>query len=308
MLYARELRMEPEWSDLKIILALSRAGSVAGAARALGVDQSTISRRLTALEESVGARLLLRGGREFAFTTEGRAMCNAAEAMEAAIGEASRAVRVAKLEVSGTVRVSSPPAFVPELMIGIVRLRERYPALDVQISGSYGTVDLAKGEADMAVRGFKPTEPDLVARKLTDAAWGVFASRAYADAKGLPKNHGELSKHALVVYQPSMHTVAALRWMDDHRGDATQLTRVDNLEIASEVIGAGAGCGVLPAFVASKRSDLVSVFPEKIWQNTIYCVFHESARDTARVRAAFEMFATYFEACADKMLGKAFFK
>ncbi len=107
--------MEPEWGDLKIILALSRAGSVVGAARALGVDQSTISRRLASLEECVGVRLVLRGRREFSLTAEGRAMCTAAEAVETAIGEASRAVRVAKLEVSGTVRVSCPPAFVPHI-------------------------------------------------------------------------------------------------------------------------------------------------------------------------------------------------
>jgi DNA-binding transcriptional LysR family regulator len=298
--------MEPEWSDLKIILALSRAGSVAGAARALAVDQSTVSRRLTALEESVGARLIVRGGREFALTAEGRAMCTAAETVETAIGEASRTVRVAKLEVSGVVRVSCPPAFVPHLFAALAAVRDKYPALVGEISGAYRTVDLTKGEADLALRAFRPTEPDLVSRKVSEMAWGVFASRGYADARGLPKTPEELPQHALVVYAAPMHTVAGLRWMDDYRGDTTQLTRVDNLEIAAEVIGAGAGLGCLPCFIAAKRIDLVSAFAEPVWVNTLYCVFHESARDTARIRAASDAFASYFEANADVFLGRAF--
>ncbi len=287
---------DPEWSDLKIMLALSRAGSVAGAGRALGVDQSTVSRRLTALEESVGARLILRGGREFSLTAEGRAMCTAAEAVEAAIAEASRAVRVAKLDVSGTVRVSCPPAFVPHIFSAMATVRDKYPALIGEVGGAYGTVDLAKGEADIAIRAFRPTEPDLVARKLSDCGWGVYASRAYAAQNGLPKTTNDLPQHALVVFAPAMHSVAGLRWMDDHRENATRLTRVDNIEIAAEVIGGNGGIGVLPHFVAAKHASLVKALPETIWSNVIYAVVHESARDTARVRVASDAFAAYFAA------------
>jgi DNA-binding transcriptional LysR family regulator len=297
--------MDPEWSDLKIILALSRAGSVAGAARALGVDQSTVSRRLTALEESVGARLIVRGGREFALTAEGRAMCGAAEAVEAAIGEASRAVRVAKLEVSGTDRVSCPPAFIPHLHAALAAVREKHPSLAAEVSGAYRTVDLAKGEADMALRAFRPSEPDLVARKLVDVGWAVYAASAYAKARTLPTTPDELPQHALVLYAATMHGVFGLRWMDDHRAEATQLTRVDNLESAAEVISSGGGLGVLPCFIAAKQPELTRVFAEPVWTNALYCVFHESARDTARVRAASEAFAAHFEANAELFAGKA---
>lgn len=299
----RSAAMELDWSDLKIILALSRAGSVAAAARALGVDQSTVSRRLSALEESVGARLILRGGRDFALTTEGRAMSAAAETVEAAIGDASRAVRIAKLEVSGTVRISCPPAFVPHVFSAVAAVRETYPRLVGEISGAYGTVDLAKGEADVALRAFRPSDPDLVSRKLVDCAWAVYTSRAYAGAHGLPKTIDELPQHALVVYAAPMHSVVALRWMDDHRGDATRLTRVDNLEIAAEVTAAGSGLVVLPCFVAAKHESLVRAFAEPVWINAINCVYHASARDTARVRAVSEAFASYFEAKAAFFLG-----
>src|SRR5688572_27955092 len=95
-----------EWSDLRVLLALARAGSVAGAARELQVDNSTISRRLAALEDAVGAKLLIRGGREFTLTGEGRTMLQAAEAAEAATEAALLALRASKLDLKGSVCVS----------------------------------------------------------------------------------------------------------------------------------------------------------------------------------------------------------
>ena len=105
--------MTPDWRDFKVLLALARAGSVAGAARELQVHNSTVSRRLAALEEAVGAKLLIRGGREFSWTAEGRTLLEAAEAMEAATTGALRAVRTSKVGVEGSVCISASPAFVP---------------------------------------------------------------------------------------------------------------------------------------------------------------------------------------------------
>src|SRR5512140_2468457 len=100
--------MEPEWSDLKVLLAVARARSIAGAARALGVDQSTVSRRLTAIEDAVGAALVVRG-RELALTAEGGLLHAAAERVEAIVADAAVALRAAKDEVTGTARISCPP-------------------------------------------------------------------------------------------------------------------------------------------------------------------------------------------------------
>jgi DNA-binding transcriptional LysR family regulator len=286
-----------EWSDLKILLALSRAGSVAGAARALGVDQSTVSRRLAALEESLAARLIVRGGREFSLTAEGRAMCKAAETVDVAVAEAVREVRVSKLDVAGTVRVSCPPAFVPHLIKALAAVRDRYPALVGEISGAYRTIDLAKGEADIALRAFKPTEPDLVARVLCKCDWAVYVSDAYAAEHGVPATFDDLPKHALVTYAPTMHSVPGLRWMDDHRGGATRISRVDNLELAVQLVAADAGCAAIPTFMAEPMR-LRRAFPAPVWFNEIFCVYHASTRDAARVRAAVDTFVAYFDAHA----------
>jgi DNA-binding transcriptional LysR family regulator len=290
--------MEPDWSDLKVILAVARARSVVGAARSIGVDQSTVSRRLAALEDAVGASLVVRGGRELKLTAEGHLLQAAAERIEAIIGEASTALRAAKDEISGTVRLSCPPGFTVHVMRALKAAREKHPGLKCEVNGHYATVDLAKGESDIALRAFRPTEPDLVARKLFDGGWKVYAARSYQAARGLPKSIEELPSHALVLYPATMHSVGGLRWMDDHKGCATEVVRVDNIELAVQVIASGEGIGVLPAFIGSARAELLAVFEELVFVNQVYCVFHESARNTARVRAAADALVSYFEANA----------
>lgn len=278
--------MEPEWSDFKVLLALASAGSAAGAARALQVDNSTVSRRLAALEGAVGAKLAIRGGREFNLTAEGRTLLAAAQSMEAAAAQATRAVRAAKAEVQGAVRVSAPPGFVPPLMRYLLpALNQKHPALRVELHGDYQRVDLGRGEADIAVRMARPSEPDLVARRAFEVRWFVYASAAYLQAHGRPESPADLALHRLVLYVEAMHGVAPLRWMESHRGAAARISRFDNLEAACQAITADAGIAVLPGFMGDAAPQLARVFPENIGINTGWIVYHETLRDTARVRA-----------------------
>lgn len=296
--------MTLEWSDFKVLLALARAGSVAGAARELQVDNSTVSRRLAALEEAAGAKLLIRGGREFTWTAEGRTLIEAGEAMEAATTLALRAVRTSKVAVDGTVRVSVPPAFVPVLMrLVLPALRDTHPSLRVELGGAYHRVDLAKGDADIAVRMVQPEEPDLVARQAFDVGWFVYASASYLDARGRPRSFDDLAQHDLVLYIEAMHRVPPLRWMEAYRCTARALSRVDNLEIACQTIAAGGGIAVLPAFIADPVPELRRVFPDRVALNTGWIVYHEAARDTSRVRVVADALVAFFRSHDAMFLG-----
>ena len=182
-------RAESDGSGLerfKFILALASGGSVVGAARRLGVDSSTVSRRLAALEESVGAQLIVRGGQKFAWTTEGRAILGAAQTIQATVSEATRAVQSTKLGTSAVVRVSCPPGLSAALNRLMVVVRELRPDLTLELCGEDRAVDLGKGEADLAIRMFRPTEPDLVCRQSFEAGWCVYASQSYLSAHGTP--------------------------------------------------------------------------------------------------------------------------
>lgn len=288
--------MEPDWSDFKILLALASAGSVAGAARELQVDHSTVSRRLSALEEAVGAKLVIRGGRNFNLTAEGRSLLAAAQTMAAAASEATRSVRSAKAEVEGTVLVSVAPGFVPVLMrLLLPSLRERHPALNVELRGAYGRADLARGEADVAVRMARPSETDLVGRRAFDVGWFAYASKAYLDTNGRPEAPAGLARHRLVLYVESMHNIAPLRWMEQHRSDTQHVSRVDNLEIACQTISADGGIAVLPHFIADAVPTLQRVFHECVGVNTGWIVYHETLRNTARIRVVVDALVTFFE-------------
>lgn len=285
----------PEWSDFRVVLALAHAGSVAGAARELQVDNSTISRRLAALEEALGAKLLIRGGREFSWTAEGRTVIGAAQAMEAAATQALRAVRTAKVTLDGTVRVSVSPAFVPVLLCGMLpALRGAHPSLRVELSGGFQRVDLARGDADIAVRMARPEEPDLVACHAFDCAWFAYAATSYLETRGRPASFDELAQHELVLYTEALHRVPPLRWMEAYRGTARESSRVDNLEVACQTISAGAGIAVLPCFMADPVPGLQRVFAERVAVNGGWVVYHEAARDAARVRVVADALVAFF--------------
>jgi DNA-binding transcriptional LysR family regulator len=287
--------MKVEWSDFKVLLALSRACSVAGAARELQVDQSTISRRLAALEDSLGAKLLIRGGREFSWTAEGRATLESAEAMEAAVAAAVRTVRKTKVEVEGGVRVSVAPAFAHVLIRGLLpKLRAEHPELGVAIEGAFARVDLTKGEADIAVRMNRPTEPDLVARRAFDCGWFAYASQGYIDAHGKPDTHDALPQHSLVLYAELLHSAPPARWLETYKDKARVTSRYDSIETACQAAEADAGIAVLPAFVADPSPMLRRVFPDAVSLNTGWVVYHDCVRDNTRVRVVVDALLDFF--------------
>ena len=269
---------------------------MAGAARELQVDNSTISRRLAALEEAVGAKLLIRGGREFAWTAEGRTLIEAGEAMEAATTLALRAVRTAKVDVerqrSGSrLRRASCPVLMRRMLPA---LREAHPSLRVELDGGFQRVDLAKGDADIAVRMARPEEPDLVACHAVDCGWFAYAAASYLEARGCPATFDELAQHELVLYTEALHRVPPLRWMEAYRGTARELLRVDNLEIACQTIAAGGGIAVLPASSPTRCPELRRVFAERVAVNSGWVVYHEAARDTSRVRVVADALKEFF--------------
>lgn len=277
--------MEPEWSDFKVLLALAGAGSVAGAARTLQVDNSTVSRRLAALEAALGTTLLIRGGREFSWTTAGRHALEAAEAMDRAVLQAAQAARSAKEDMKGRVRVAVSPAFVPLLMrLMVPALAEAHPDLEVELLGHYQRLDLARGEADLAVRMAQPVDPGLIGRLALKVGWFVYAAPAYLQARGRPATPEDLSRHRLVLYIEAMHNVPPLRWMEDYRGTGSTHTRVDNLEVAAQTAAAGGGLAVLPSLIGDLAPDLQRAFDTPVAVNDGWVVYHESVRGSARVR------------------------
>lgn len=285
---------DPEWSDFKVVLALGRSGSVAGAARILGVDASTVSRRLAAAETAMGAVLIVRGGREFAFTAEGTATLIAAEAMETAVSVASASVRAAKTALEGIVKIACPPSAIYFLMPFQEIVAKRYPGLGVELVSGRLPVDLAKGEADIAVRNARPTDLDLVIRHSFE--WGscVYAAQSYLDAHGRPASHADVAHHKLVRYGQLFLHYPAIAWIEQFADPAEPAIRSDSIDMARSLIVAGAGIGCLFCTVGDVTPGIVRVFEEPIDQTNCWIVYHESSRGSARIKAVLDLLIEYY--------------
>ena len=287
--------MGPDWSDFKVLLALSEARSMAGAARLLGVDASTVSRRLAALEGDIGATLVIRGGREFSITADGDRVLKAAREMADASARAANAVRAGKQEVAGLVRLSCIGAFTPVLSELLPIVKERYPALELAILVSERPVDLMRGEADIALRTFRPVEPDLILKQTSDGGWGVYAASSYAETRGLPATPEEMSNHQLILYDKKLSDLPGPAWFERYARASGSYIRVNSSTTATQVIASGAGLGVATCLQGDAEPLLVRVFPEPVAFQNCYIVYHESQRDTARIRVVADLLAEFLK-------------
>ena len=285
---------EPEWSDFKIVLALARGASVAGAARVLGVDGSTISRRLAAIEEALGTCLIIRGGREFAFTPAGKVALEAAQAIEAATAAAACAIRAARTDIEGVVKISCVPSVLRILMPVPAMVSEKHPKLSIELNAAARIVDLAKGEADIAIRMVRPSEIDVIARRAFEWGGVVCASKAYAARHGLPQNPDELRHHALVLYVEQMLHLPWFRYLEPYANKGAPVTRVDSTEMAYNIVAAGAAIGVISSTAASSAPDILRVFPNPVASSTGWIVYHETARNSARIKFVVDTLCEYF--------------
>lgn len=279
---------EPDWSDFRVILALGRSGSVAGAARRLGVDSSTVSRRLAAAEKAFGAVLIVREGGTFALTAEGAAAFAAAEAMAAAVDTARARVRTARSEMEGIVRIACPPVAIGYLAGFPERVASAHPGLGVELLSGRAPVDLARGEADIAIRAVRPNDVDLVVAHAFQLGSAAYAARSYLEAHGRPASHAGMAGHRLVRYADAFLQMPAFAWIEQFAEPAAAAVRVDNTDLAQRMIATGAGIGVLYCASGDADDRLVRVFDQPIDRIAVNIVYHQSMRGSVRVRAVLD--------------------
>ena len=205
---------DPNWSDFRVVLALRNEGSIAGAARILGVDGSTVSRRLAAAEDAFGATLIVRGGGDFIFTAEGLAIAEAAEKMDATVNTTRLNVRSMRDEPVGTVKVACVPTAAHVLRPLVVDVAQTHIGLHIDLMSSISGIDLAKGDADIAVRTIPPKDPGLVSAYAF--SWGscLYASKDYLAQHGRPDTPEGLRNHPLVRYGAPLLHAKAFGWVE----------------------------------------------------------------------------------------------
>ena len=189
------------WDDARVFLAVEREKTLRGAARTLNLDQATVGRRIAALEHALRATLFLRTSEGYALTAAGETALRSAEKMEHSAHELVRRTQGTDTRLAGDVRVTSTDSIALEFLFpAIERLHAAHPEVRVLLDTSTRMLNLAKREADIAVRSVRPDNPDLIARRLARWPMALFASKAYLERHGKPAPGSAFAGHDLVVY------------------------------------------------------------------------------------------------------------
>jgi DNA-binding transcriptional LysR family regulator len=274
------------WDDVRIFLAVARAGQILGAARRLELNHATVSRRIAALEGALRTKLFRRLTTGSELTLAGTRFLEIAERMEADMIAARSAVSGEGEDISGTVRIGAPDGFgVAFLATRLGQLTAQHRELTIQLVPVPRSFSLSRREADIVITVERPTEGRLVAAKLVDYTLGLFASRAYAESHGLPRSAAELSAHALIGYVPDLIVSPSLDYAAEFSPDWRSAFAISSALGQAEAVRAGAGIGILHTFVARTMPELVPVEIVAPIRRAYWLVYHETVRPLRRVQA-----------------------
>ena len=251
-----------EWSDLRIFLAVVRAGSALGAAKVLGINHSTVNRRIQTLEHGLRLQLFDRKSRGHKLTERGAALVSAAEAVEtSAVDLKSTAERLSRL-VAGVVRVTAPEAVATQIIIPIAaEFQQVHCDVRVEQMAADTRLDIVHGEADVAFRvGDHPSDPRLIGQRLPDLIWGVYCSVDYANANGMPENSAAIRQHDIVNFAESLRGFGPRKWLLDQADHARITGAANTVPNMRAVLRSGLGVGVLPRFFGDADPGLICCF------------------------------------------------
>lgn len=277
------------WDDVRMFLAVARTGQILAASKRLGVNHATLGRRVTALEETLRTRLLVRRTNGCELTAEGEIFLHAAERMETEMLSAQAKIGRIDTAIAGTVRIGAPDGFgVAFLASRLGRLTRLHPDLKIQLVPVPRSFSLSQREADIAISIERPAEGRLVSSKLTDYTLGLYAARAYLDAAGTPETVEALKHHSLIGYVEDLLYSASLNYTGEVMRGWDSSFEVSSAIGQTEAVRSGAGIGILHGYIARQYGELLPVLPEITIKRAYWTIYHESARDLARVRTTAE--------------------
>ncbi|WBQ17610.1 LysR family transcriptional regulator [Sphingobium yanoikuyae] len=294
-----------DWDDLHSFLAIARSRSLSGAARALGVRQSTMSRRLAALESRAGARLLQRTSRGYELTVVGEAVLGNAERMEAEAIAIERLVQGRDVALSGTVRITTVENMAEILLpVAVSKLHERYPGITIDVLSDPRSLNLSRREADIAIRMARFEGNELVSRRMAVAGSMLYASQAYLRKNGAPMtDHGS---HAIVTVLDDQDHMPEPRWLIEKVPGARIAFRSNDRGAQAGAVRAGLGLGCLPCIIADQMPELTCLTDagpapsREVWLGV-----HTDLRHMPRIRAVIDALDAAFAEMRQALAGTA---
>jgi DNA-binding transcriptional LysR family regulator len=280
-----------DWNDLRYFLAVAEHDSTLAAGRALRVSQTTVARRIAALERAIGFPLFEKRQAGYSLTPAGEGLLDRARQVDVAASSFVEAAAAEKRDTSGTVRITTQEIFAVTLLAPMLRqLHERHPEILIELDDSQEFRDLGEGEADVALRSAVGDRgPGVVGRRICADDWTLYCSRDYAAQHGVPRNRAQLKKHVFIGGGGTKLWHAYSAWLHDLGLDDRIIMHHASAMGMMSAIRSGLGIAVLPCIVADVEPDLIQCLPPKDDHGrSMWLVTHERVRHTPRVRAVID--------------------
>lgn len=282
-----------DWDDLQSFLAVARSGRLTLAARRMGVDHTTLGRRLQSLERALGANLFERHATGYSLTAQGESLLASAEAMEGLAMTIMEDLAGSAGSLSGAVRIGTPDGFGSFFLAPrIGQLAARHPDLEVQLVAMPRLFSLSKREADIAISLAQPDAGRLHGRKLTDYELGLYAARSYVATNPPIQSVADLPGHRFISYIDDLLYTPELDYLPQISRDIRPQLKSASLVAQFRAVEAGAGIAVLPCFLVDGHADLVRLLPEEVSLiRSFWLLIHSDLRHLSRVRVTAEFIA-----------------
>lgn len=284
------------WDDIRIFLAIARAGTLSGAAAAMGIGIATLSRRLERLEQALSVPLFSRHQSGYRLTDDGEALLKKAEALEFA-GLAFADSAQLQEDVAGRVRLATSDNLASQfVMPSLNTLLTQYPALRVEVLSGVNAVNLHRRDADLAIRMVKPDAGHLTLKRLGTVGFGVYADHSYLSGISHPN-----ADHVDYISWSDTHQhLPAAQWVTRKLRGRPCRIEANSLAAQASAVAAGLGFGVLPHFMA-RQHHLHCVTPDIGIDQDIWLVMHTDLAASRRVRVVADHLIALFESSAEDL-------
>jgi len=290
------------WDDLRHVLAVEQAGSLIAAARALRVDKATVSRRIAAVEASLGARLFDRKPDGYSLTPHGQRVLAAVRDMDDSVSTLVAQLSEARGDDTGLVHLSVPQFFASQILLpALGGFRVKHPGVDLVVNASSTVVNVAKRDAEVGLRNLKPNQLSVTVKRVGVLGMALYGGRRYLKRRGTPTAPGELAQHDLIGWDRAFTHAQALLWANDC--GARIPLRLNDSAVMCDAVAADLGIAALPCVLGDVRPGLVRLEALGMSRDDIYAVAPGELRRSGRVRAVIELLVEVWAANEARLAG-----
>lgn len=277
------------WDDFRLVSAIAEAGSLVGAAEKLGINHSTVFRRLGSLERSLGARLFERSRSGYEPTPAGAEMVSLANRISENISDFERGVAGRDVKPAGILRVTTNDTFVSHLLTPILAsFKQAYPDINLEVIVTHQALNLSRRDADVAIRATRDPPETLVGRRLTTFAWCRYVPRTWTENG----RRIDPARESWIGYGDGLLGLPARVWLENEIETQNINCRFDTLIGVAHAIACGMGMGALPCFIGDTMDEVVRTGDTLEFGDALWVLTHPDLRNSARVRAFMDHAAT----------------